>query len=237
MAEFKQMRRHLPVSVVCRSETMYRYLGQKGSQLIGATQRIATMYEATEDNDDNRNVVISIFDTHFENMEQSQVEFARQADAVKRKVRKRQSLPEVQVPDNHKFTVDVTHPIFQRVLAVIRKLDNSMAIMEVLWMMGELDEERYKYAKMKLASSLSRFSNDVFRVTNQLRSLDSGRGTTQQRVNQQINQQLAPVEEVEAVPVAAAGGEIAGQDTAPLSTEEVNAVISQSHEETLKETA
>lgn len=35
MAEFKQMRRHIPVSIVCRSETMYRYLGQKGGNWLG----------------------------------------------------------------------------------------------------------------------------------------------------------------------------------------------------------
>ncbi|MEZ9856224.1 hypothetical protein AB4347_19700, partial [Vibrio breoganii] len=88
MAEFKQMRRHIPVSIVCRSETMYRYLGQKGGQLVGATQRIATLYESTEDNDENRDAVVSIFETNFEHLEEGQGEFARQADAVKRKYRK-----------------------------------------------------------------------------------------------------------------------------------------------------
>lgn len=261
MAEFKQMRRHIPVSIVCRSETMYRYLGQKGGQLVGATQRIATLYESTEDNDVNRDAVVSIFGTNFENMEEGQREFARQADAVKRKYRKQNRdvpFPEIEVPENHKFIVDVTHPVFQRVLHVIRKFDNSMAVMEVLWMVGDVDEERYKYAKIKLSSTLSRFSNDVFRTTNQLRSLDTGRGSTQQRVNQQINKKLQPVEDVvdeqpeestaplnevetepesEPVDIHAGGAEILGEDTDPLSAEDIQTVIAQKPDESLQESA
>ncbi|MDA0155838.1 hypothetical protein OH460_26315 [Vibrio sp. Makdt] len=264
MAEFKQMRRHIPVSIVCRSETMYRYLGQKGGQLVGATQRIATLYESTEDNDENRDAVVSIFETNFEHLEEGQSEFARQADAVKRKYRKQNRnvpFPEIEVPDNHKVVIDVTHPVFQRVLQVIRKFDNSMAVMEVLWMVGDVDEERYKYAKIKLASTMSRFSNDVFRITNQLRSLDTGRGTTHQRVNQQINQKLKPVEvveevtdeqpdnvsaplneaeteqEAEPVDIHAGGAEILGEDEDPLSAEEIQAVITQKSDESLQESA
>ncbi|USD58926.1 hypothetical protein J4N45_10330 [Vibrio sp. SCSIO 43140] len=198
MADFKQMRRHIPESVLCRSEAMYRYLGTKGGQLIGSTQRVATMYESTENNDGNREVVVSIFEGLFETLEQGQSEFSKQTDAVKREWNRKnrksgRKLPNVEAPDSHSFTFEITHPIFQRVISVVRKMDNSMAVMETLWMLGELEEQRYKNAKMKLASTLSRFSNDVFGITNKLRSLDPGRGNTQQRINSQINAQLAAV--------------------------------------------
>lgn len=256
MADFKQMRRHIPESVLCRSEAMYRYLGTKGGQLVGSTQRVATMYESTENNEDNREVVVSIFEGLFETLEQGQTEFSKQTDAVKREWNRKnrksgRKFPNVEAPDTHSFTFEITHPIFQRVISVVRKIDNSMAIMETLWMLGELEEQRYKNAKMKLASTLSRFSNDVFGITNKLRSLDPGRGNTQQRINSQINAQLAAVtEDPEAAVLDESVADtsinkvseqsdntsvLKSSDENPLMEEDIDSVLAS--QETLKESA
>lgn len=248
MAEFKQMRRHIPEKMLCRSETMYRYLRTKGGQLVGATQRVATMYESTEDNEENRKVVISIFDGLFETLEDSQAEFQKQVSAFKRdwnrKNRKSaKEFPKTNAPDTHSFTFEITHPIFQRMITAIRKMDNSMTIMETLWMMGELEEQHYVNARIKMGSTISRFTNEIFSITNKLRTLDPGRGNTRQRINNQIDAQLAsvtePSENEDASMLVSEDGEnstvLVSSDANPLETEEIGSVLSS--QEALKESA
>lgn len=97
-----------------------------------------------------------------------------------------------------------------------------MSIIETLWMMGELEEERYKYAKIKLASTITSFSNEVFRVTNHLKNLDTGRGTTEHRINQQLSAMISPVEPAD---------NVSEEETPSDATAEIQP------EEELKETA
>lgn len=206
MSDFVQMRRHLPYDLECRSETMYHYLGKNGGNLVGSMQRIAMLYIATEENAEHRSVVESISATNFEILTKNLKDFQQQVEALKRIARKESkgplNLPHLQVPDNHKFTIGITHPIFNKLIENLRYFDNGMATLEVLWLMGLLDEDRYKFARMKLASTFSHFSNEVYRITNRLRDMDQGRGSTSRRVNQQIAAQLhqgedTPAEEAE----------------------------------------
>ncbi|WP_435000050.1 hypothetical protein ACRZ5S_23055 (plasmid) [Vibrio scophthalmi] len=190
MAQFIQHRRNIPVELICKSEPMYYYLGgNKGGMLIGATQRIATMYQATEDNESHRQVVQSIFENLINQLEQDAADYKRETDAISRTFRKKSKILQknmVDIPKTHAHTIGVTHPIFHRILGVVHSLDNNMATLEKLWLMGFLDEQAYKNAKMKLASVLTLFSNNVFQITNQLRSTTKARGNTRHQINQQI---------------------------------------------------
>lgn len=255
MAKFIQRRRNIPVEVICKSEPMYHYLGDsKGGILVGAIQRIATMYNATEDNPEHRQVVESIFDNQIAQLEQDAKDYKRETDIIRRTYRKDRKLfeeHEISIPKNHMHIIGITHPIFHRVINVVHSLDNNMSALEILWLMGVLDEQSYKNAKMKLSSILSLFTNNVYKVTNQLRSTTEVRGNTRHQINEQIasavqsDGTMTSSEEVELseepemlanaeVAISALDNTLTADDENPLSENEIGQMLGV---EALKESA
>ncbi|MEZ8030337.1 hypothetical protein [Enterovibrio norvegicus] len=230
MAEINAKRRGIKRVLNITSEGLHLYLEKDIGKLHGAIERAATLFIHTEENDELRKIVESIILPCFEEMETSTREFVREGQALTRS-HKRVVSPDVTTPANYNMVVPMTHPLFTNAIDVIERINLQLQRIEVLWILGHIDDKVKRRATIQGTAILDRLCNEIFKITNKLRALDTGRGRMQQRVASQLSSVAPPAAENEAETSVTNEADSASdlsvkiEDELPISPEEITGML------------
>ncbi|MGR5159219.1 hypothetical protein [Vibrio owensii] len=180
-------RRSLERYIECKSETMHLFLKERGGTFFAAIQRVAMMYQYTDDNEEHRAAVDANFKPLFEQMVEGVDEFRLEARAIKRRIKKKSIELQTVTPDFYKHQVPLTHWIFDDVIQKLQIIDRHLASLEALWILREIDDSQYRNIRLRSIRPFGTLNNEIYRITNQMRKVTT-RGKARTQINRQIDE-------------------------------------------------
>lgn len=170
--EFVQTRKSVPYTIQTQSNTMLDYMTRNGGAAAGAFQRVAGLIQLTT----NDALVRPRLDKWFENVVSNAVV---RADSLTEQQEKYSeglvfNVPKPKVPENYKYTFEITHPIFWQLIGLIEKIDNVMAEIEFYWLSGQLEDVHLENAAGQAVNTIKTMVNRIYYVTNASRGRKGG---------------------------------------------------------------
>ncbi|MBD1389488.1 hypothetical protein IC617_08615 [Neiella sp. HB171785] len=146
------------------STVLYRFLDSKGGTLFGAIERSAVLLRYTSDTLPINQDIEQFLDKQvFAIAEEEIISIEAQADEAEEMLA--MELPEVQYPDNQKLVIEVTHPIFWKLIGLMARADKVMSRIELLHLAAVLPTEQHEHARHQLVSLFNRIQQKIFMVT------------------------------------------------------------------------
>lgn len=170
--EFVQTRKALPYVVKIQSDAMLRYLSRNGGAAAGAFQRVAGLIQLTA----NDNEVRSRLDSWFESVMNVATERANalshQQEKYSESMVVKMSRPVI--PENYKYEIEITHPIFWQFIGLVEMVDSVLAEVEFLWLAGQLEDVHLENAAGQAVNTIKDMVNRIYYVTNASRNRKGG---------------------------------------------------------------
>ena len=177
-------RRSLERFIKCKSETVHMYLNERGGQLYGAIERVATMYQYTDDNVEHRAAVEANFKPLFDDLLSSVNEIEREGKSFAR-ANKKLDQQKIVVPEHYNHQVPFTHWLFNDVIDSLEKIDSMVSRLEVYWIRGIIDDSQMRNIRIRSIRPFGQFTNRIYEITNKLRSMSNG-GRMRDQVRRQV---------------------------------------------------
>ncbi|NMU53811.1 hypothetical protein HKB25_07315 [Vibrio parahaemolyticus] len=83
-------------------------------------------------------------------------------------------MPRPKVPENYKYVVEITHPIFWKLIGLVEMIDNVMGEIEFLWLSGQLEDVHLQNAQGQAINTIRTMVNRIYYVTNASRNRKGG---------------------------------------------------------------
>lgn len=169
---FVQNRKSVPYTISVESNAMLEYMNRHGGAAAGAFQRIAGLIQLTSNNAEVRERLDVWLD---EVIKAAQVRTA----ALKTQQEKYSegmvvNVPRPKIPDNYKYTVEITHPVFWKLIGLVEMLDSVMSEIEYLWLAGHLEDVHLGNANGQAVNTIKTLVNRMYYVTNASRNRKGG---------------------------------------------------------------
>ncbi|HBC3592785.1 hypothetical protein R7D97_17125 [Vibrio sp. Vb5031] len=170
--EFVQTRKSVPYTLQVQSNAMLDYMSRNGGAAAGAFQRVAGLIQFTA----NDTVVRERLDTWFESVIANASERANALSVQQEKYSEGivTNVPRPKVPENYKYVVEITHPIFWKLIGLVEMIDNVMGEIEFLWLSGQLEDVHLQNAQGQAINTIRTMVNRIYYVTNASRNRKGG---------------------------------------------------------------
>ncbi|EGQ7973665.1 hypothetical protein I7Z51_002590 [Vibrio parahaemolyticus] len=170
--EFVQTRKSVPYTLQVQSNAMLDYMSRNGGAAAGAFQRVAGLIQFTA----NDAVVRERLDTWFESVIENASERANALSVQQEKYSEGvvMNVPRPKVPDNYKYVVEITHPIFWKLIGLVEMIDVVMGEIEFLWLSGQLEDVHLQNAQGQAINTIRTMVNRIYYVTNASRNRKGG---------------------------------------------------------------
>lgn len=170
--EFVQTRKSVPYTLQVQSNAMLDYMTKNGGAAAGAFQRVAGLIQFTA----NEPEVRERLDTWFEGVVGNATERATALATQQEKYSEGMvnNVPRPKVPDNYKYTVEITHPIFWKFIGLVEMIDQVMDEIEYLWLSGQLEDVHLQNATGQAVNTIRDMVNRIYYVTNASRNRKGG---------------------------------------------------------------
>ena len=170
--DFVQTRKSLPYTLRVQSNALLGYMTRHGGAAAGAFQRVAGLIQLTANDD----VVRKRLDQWFEGITEIAVERATALSAQQEKFSEDivVGVARPKIPENYKYTVEITHPVFWKFIGLVEMIDGVMAEMEFLWLAGQLEDVHLKNATGQAVNTIRTLVNRIYYVTNASRNRKGG---------------------------------------------------------------
>lgn len=171
-AEFVQTRKSVPYTLQVQSNAMLDYMTKNGGAAAGAFQRVAGLIQFTANDPEVRERL----DTWFESVVNNAANRAAALEAQQAKYSEGvvNNVPRPKVPDNYKYTVEITHPIFWKFIGLVEMVDQVMDEIEYLWLSGQLEDVHLQNATGQAVNTIRDMVNRIYYATNASRTRKGG---------------------------------------------------------------
>lgn len=170
--EFIQTRKSVPYSLQVQSNAMLDYMHRHGGAAAGAFQRVAGLIQFTSGDQ----IIRERVDTWLDGVISQANERAEALEVQQQKYSEGVvcNVPRPIVPSNYKHTIEITHPVFWKLIALVESLDSVMGEIEYLWLSGQLEEIHLENARGNAVNTIRRLVNRIYHVTNASRNRKGG---------------------------------------------------------------
>lgn len=169
---FVQNRKSVPYTISVQSNAMLEYMSRHGGAAAGAFQRIAGLIQLTS----NNAIVRERLDKWLEEVIKVAQERTEALKAQQEKYSEGMvvNVPRPKIPDNYKTTVEITHPVFWKLVGLVEMIDSVMAEIEYLWLAGQLEDVHLGNANGQATNTIKTLVNRMYYVTNASRNRKGG---------------------------------------------------------------
>jgi hypothetical protein len=149
-----------------RSESFFNYTQTQGDNVISAFARAGVIFLFCANDQELLNVWSEWFDKTISAYDKEVAEVKTQVEQLRLRLPSDFELPEIEIPENYVWRYDVSTPQVCKLASIVLKMDELMAEVECLWLLGQVESIELSTARNQAIGAVKRLLTSIYTVTN-----------------------------------------------------------------------